>query len=266
MPQSSEPDERASVAYGFVGTGEIAAAIVEGLGIDAGTAPPVFLSPRGRAVGQRLAERFPNVRVCDSNQDVLDHATAIVLAVRPPLAREVLAELSFRPEHTVVSALAGVRLDDLRGWAAPAARVVRSIPLPTAARGRSLTVVYPEDPVARALFDRLGGLVVPAGEDAFEVFSAATGTFAAHLDYLATIARWLADHGIDHDDATAYTAHIFGQLGQTLLESDDSLAVLTEKHLTPGGFNEQLLNHLRRDGVPDAVRKGLDGLLVRLRG
>src|SRR3989337_897097 len=148
--------------YGFVGAGEITAAIVTGLSAEVAEPPEVLLSPRGR--GSELAARFPNVRVCDSNQDVLDNATTIVLAGRPQIGRTVLSELSCRPEHVVLSALAGVRLAQLRDWAAPAGRVVRVIPLPQAARRKSLTAVYPDDADARVLFGQVGDVVVPGEE------------------------------------------------------------------------------------------------------
>jgi pyrroline-5-carboxylate reductase len=249
--------------YGFVGTGAITAAVVTGLGADG---PDVFLSPRNREVGQRLAGRFPNVRVCAANQDVLDRADVVVLAVRPQIARTVLAELAFRPQHVVLSALAGIRLEQLREWVAPAGAVVRAIPLPAAADRRSLTVMYPDNAVARGLFGRVGGVLVPDAEPTLEVFSAATSTFAAHVDYLATIAGWLAEHGVADDAAAAYTMHVFGLLGRSLLEQPGSFAELTDRYMTPGGLNEQLRTDLRDDGVPDLVRQALDRVLARVRG
>jgi pyrroline-5-carboxylate reductase len=253
------------LSYGFVGAGAITAAIVEGLSAAVPDPPAIFLSPRGRAVAHGLASRFPNVRVCDSNQDVLDSATAIVLAVRPPTAQAVLAELTFRPEHVLLSVLTGVRLEQLRQWTAPAEQVVRAIPLPSAAAGRSLTVLYPDNAVARELFGRVGGLLTPSQEPTVDAFSAATATFAAHLDYLATIADWLADQGVDPDVAAAYLTHIFGQLGQSLARTD-LLEALAEEYMTPGGINQQLKNDLRDEGVPDLVRRALDRVLARLRG
>jgi len=92
-----------------------------------------------------------------------------------------------------------------------------------------------------------------------------TATFAAHLDYLTTIASWLADYGVGPDAATAYTTHIFGQLGESLSQRTDSLTALTDKHMTPGGINQQFMTDLRRDGVPDVVRRALDRVLARLR-
>lgn len=259
LPRSSP------ATYGFVGAGEITAAIVHGLNANVADPPVIFLSPRGRRVGHELAARFPNVRVCDSNQDVLENATSIVLAVRPPIARAVLQELSFRPQHIVMSAVAGVRLQQLRDWAAPAGHIVRVIPLPQAAHGQSLTAMYPDNAVARELFGRVGSTLVPGEEKTIDAFSAATATFAAHLDYITTVAQWLADHGVEHRTATAYTTHIFGQLGKALLQPTETLATLTDKHTTPGGINEQLMIDLRRDRVPDMVRRALDRVLARLR-
>lgn len=252
-------------AYGFVGTGEITAAIVEGLSVGVAEPPTIFLSPRGRSIGRELASRFSHVTVCGSNQEVLDRVDAVVLAVRPQVAREVLGELSFRPEHVVISAIAGVQVEELQRLT-KANQVTRVIPLPSASKGQSLTAMYPENAVARELFGRVGDLVVPSGEAALEAFSAATATVAAHLDYLSTIAGWLAAQGVDEDAATRYVANVFGPLGASVLEHTGPFDSLVAKHMTPGGINEQIRDDLRRAGVPDSVRHALDRVLTRLRG
>jgi pyrroline-5-carboxylate reductase len=255
-----------SPTWGFIGAGEITAAIVEGLHADDASPPAVFLSPRGQKIGRELAGRFPNVQVCGSNQEVLENATSIVVAVRPPLARTVLEGLSFRPRHVVMSAMAGVRLERLEDWAPRAGHIVRVIPLPQAARRQSITVMYPDNAVARDLFGRVGSVLVPSEEATVDAFSAATATLAALLDHITTIARWLTDHGVDHQAATTYTAHIIGQLGHSASHGADSLTTLAEKYKTPGGINEQFMTDLRREGVPEIVRSALDRVLARLRG
>ncbi|WP_284745716.1 NAD(P)-binding domain-containing protein [Amycolatopsis sp. RTGN1] len=249
-------------SYGFVGTGELTAAIVEGLSADVAEPPAVFLSPRNHDIAHDLAARFPNAEVCRGNQEVLDNATTVVVAVRPQVARDVLAELAFRPEHVVVSAVAGVHLDRLAAWVAPATRIVRSIPLPTASRRASRTAMYPGDASARALFESVGDVVVPADEATLDTFSAATATFAAHLGQLAAIAGWMAGHGVDPADADAYIAHVYGELGRTLARHDGTLEELAAKHMTPGGINEQFRATLR--DIP--TERGLDEVLARLEG
>lgn len=254
-----------SPGYGFVGVGEISAAIVEGIST-AAEPPDLYLSPRGHAVGRELASRFANVHVCESSQDVLDRATSIVLAVPRPAAEAVLTELSFRPDHVVMSAVAGLRLHDIQEWTGHVGHIVRTIPLPQAAHRQSLTTIYPDNAAARDVFGLVGGVLVPGEEETLDVFSAATATFAAHLDYLSTIAAWLTEHDVDRDTATTFITHIFGQLGQSLSLQDDALATMTGKHTTPGGINEQVRNDLRHDGVPEAVRHALERVLARLRG
>jgi pyrroline-5-carboxylate reductase len=252
--------------YGFIGAGEITAAVVEGLSAGVADPPLIYLSPRGRTVGRELAARYPHVRVCADNQEVVDSAPVVVLAVRPPQGRDVLTQLSFRSRQVVLSALAGVPLAQLREWVAPAAEVVRVIPLPQAAQARSLTTVYPDHPVARELFERLGGVVVPESERALNAFTAATSTFATHLDYLRTVADWLAAQGVEAAVATDYVRHIYAQVGGSLSRLTGDLEELTARHMTPGGTNAQLLAHLRQAGFPDVVREGLDQVLTRLEG
>lgn len=253
-----------SSAFGFIGAGAITAAIVEGISTNVADPPTILLSPRSRDIADDLSRRFPNVQVSDTNQDVLDNAASTVIAVRPQVCREVLSQLTFSQQHVVLSVVAGIPLSQLARLAAPASDIVRAIPLPSAARAKSLTAMYPENAVARDLFGRVGGVVVPDQEATLEAFSAATATFAAHLDYLSTIAAWLADHGVHLQEANDYIAHIFGQLGQSL-QGDASLNTLTDKHMTPGGLNQQLLTDLREEGMPDMVRRALDRVLARVR-
>lgn len=109
----------------------------------------------------------------------------------------------------------------------PAARQVRSIPLPTVSRGAGRTAVYPDDPVARVLFESVGDVVVPRDEPALATFSTATATFAA--------------------------------LGRTLLQHSGTLEDLARKHTTPGGINERFLADLRGDGLRDSVLARVSG-------
>ncbi|RJQ79471.1 pyrroline-5-carboxylate reductase [Pseudonocardiaceae bacterium YIM PH 21723] len=252
------------MSFGFIGAGEIAAAIVEGLSEGAAAPPEIFLSPRGRS--RELADRFPNVTLCESNQQVVDRTAAVVLAVRTTQGEEVLSELSFTPEHVLISALAGVPDTDLLRWAAPVEQVVRVIPLPQAARRQSLTVTYPDHPVTRELFEPVGGVLVPQSDAELAVFGAATTTFAAHLDYLATISEWMAAQGVDSRVATDYVRHIFAAVGAWSADSSLPFTELARGHATPGGNNERVLAELREQQVPEMVRTALDRILTRLRG
>ena len=83
---------------GFIGVGEIASAIVDGLRSEkanspaAAGAPAILLSPRSADRSAGLAARYEAVEVAQSNQEVIDRSDLIVLSVLPGQVAEVLAE------------------------------------------------------------------------------------------------------------------------------------------------------------------------------
>jgi pyrroline-5-carboxylate reductase len=71
---------------GFIGTGEISSSIVTGLCSFGTTSHSIRLSPRNAAAARELSSRFKGISVASSNQEVLDHSSTIVIAVRPSAA------------------------------------------------------------------------------------------------------------------------------------------------------------------------------------
>jgi pyrroline-5-carboxylate reductase len=252
---------------GIVGVGSIAEAIIIGLCEGEDDPPSIHLSPRSAVRASRLAARYPSVHVVDSNQTVVERADVVLLCVRPQDAPAALSDLAFRAQHAVISVMAGVPIADLRPLAAPAGVLVRAIPLPAVARRAGLTAIHPRHQLARAIFEPLGGVIAVDDERAFDALSASTATIAAHLAYLDTISRWLANRGIPQTDATRYVAAVFGGLSGTLLGTPaDDFGNLADEYATAGGTNEQFLAALRRAGIFDVVDRALDEVAHRLEG
>ena len=113
---------------GIIGVGEIARAIVQGLCAESDGAPAVLLSPRGAAVSADLARRYPSVRVCASNQEVVDSSAVVILAVRPDALLDALGQLRVSPRTVVISVVAGVEHDELHALFGPGITIVRAIP------------------------------------------------------------------------------------------------------------------------------------------
>jgi pyrroline-5-carboxylate reductase len=249
--------------YGVIGVGAIAEAIVIGCCDGVADPPRIVLSPRNAELSAALAERFATVAVATDNQAVLDAAPVVLLCLRPQIARDVLAELTFRPGQVVISAMAGISIDELKPLIAPATDVARCIPLPPVARRAGVTPVHPPQAAAKALFDRLGGAVEVADIDAYDGFAVASATIAAHCEYLRTIADWLTAHGVPAPDAARYVTATFADFGETLSRAPD-LEHLARDHATPGGINERFWDSLTEAGVYDEVRAGLDRVLAHL--
>ena len=251
------------MAYGVLGVGAIGAAIVTGLCENVDEAPKVLLSPRNAGIAAGLARRFAGVDVAADNQAVVDGAQVVVVCLRPQVAQAALAELRFPADRVVISAMAGVPVEALRRLVAPATDVARAIPLPSVARRAAITPVHPPNAVAAALFDRLGEAVELADGEAFEAFSAATATIAAHFAYLSTIAAWLESQAIAEPAATRYVASMFAGLAEAT-RSGERFERLASEHATPGGINEQFLSGLEEGGTFEHVSLGLQRILDRL--
>lgn len=225
----------------------------------------IRLAPRNGEVAAGLARRFPMVTVAASNQDVLDECEIAVIAVRPQIAQQVLAEVRFRDDHNVISLVSGLRLGRLRELTRPARNIARAVPLPSAAKRRCPTAIYPRDRAALELFTPLGAAFATDSEDEFDAFCAATATMATYFAFADAVASWLTRHGIGQAAARDYVARIFAGMGQTALESADrSFREQAAEHATMGGTNEQLLGELTRQGVWERLWDALDGVMSRV--
>ena len=252
---------RSKPTIGIIGVGSIAAAIVTGI-MRAERDTPIILSPRGAQRAAALAARFPSVTIAADNQAVVDGCDVVLVCVLPRDADAVLRAARFRPDHTVISAVAGVRMATLRPSVAPATPC-RAIPLPAVAEGNGPTPIHPADDRARLLFDLIGGGIELASEAQFDAFAAATGTISAHIAYLATVADWLGGQGVPQADADRYVAGMFSALN-LVPHPPEELRDLARHHMTPGGLNEAFAAMLAGAGLPEATRSGLDRLLDRL--
>jgi hypothetical protein len=173
---------------GILGVGAIAEAIITGLCDDEDIQTSIHLSPRSAVRADRLAARYPSVRVADSNQAVVERADVVLLCLRPQDGPAALLDLAFRAHQAVISVKAGVPIDALRPLVAPAGPIVRAIPLPAVARRSGLTAIHPPHELARAIFDPLGGVIAVDDERALDALFASTATIAAYLSYLDTSA------------------------------------------------------------------------------
>lgn len=256
-----------SVKLGFLGTGAITSAMVTGLKAQGKDPRPILLSPRSVAVAADLANRFDNVTVAASNQELVEECETIVIAVRPQIAQEVLAALRFSERANVISLVSGLPVRRLAELIAPATRISRAVPLPSAARGMSPTAIYPCDPEVVELFARLGTPIAVEEEERFDALCVITATMAAYFAFASASAEWLARHGVNPQQARDYVAHIYMGLAQTTVEAPGrSFAELAADHATRGGTNEQVLGYLKQHGVLDRFDEALDAIMQRVTG
>lgn len=249
-----------AVRLGFVGTGNITAAMVEGLG------GGVVLSPRGAAMAAELARRFPDVTVAASNQAVVDQCDTVVLAIRPQVAEEVVRALRFRAEQKVLSLVAATPVEEIRVWIGVDLPVIRAIPLPFVADRRCVTPILPPDPEVAALFNRLGQVVECRTQAEFDLLATGSALMGSYFGLLEFAQDWLVDRGLPKSAAKDYMAGLFANLGRVAEGSGKEFVALREEYSTKGGLNEQVFRVFREEGGVTALRVAMDQVLLRVRG
>ncbi len=253
------------MTLGFIGTGNIASAVVTGL--CAAPAPPgkVLVSPRGAEKALALAAAFPAVEVAPDNQAVVDGSATVVLALRPQDAKQALAPLRFRAEQRVISLLALTPIETARELVAPAGAIIRALPLPSCAERLGPIVVYPGEPWAMAFFAPIGTPLAAAEERELNVLWALTALIAPYFALIAAGAGWAANAGVAAPTAGTYLATMFHALSTLAVRAPDGdFEALTAEAMTPGGLNEQALKEIRAAGGFEAFLAALDAILARL--
>jgi pyrroline-5-carboxylate reductase len=172
---------------GIIGTGNMGSALVKGW-LRADDWPGLIVWDRvEEAMHSVLADE--RVKAAASLDEVVAKAEVIVLVVKPKDAQEVLGHLAklMQSGHTLVSAMAGLPLERLRGAVGPGPQVVRIMPNlgVEVGAGAVVVAVEPGSPTATlesmlTLFRPLG-LVEVLPEETFDAVTAVSSSSPAFL-------------------------------------------------------------------------------------
>lgn len=242
---------------GFLGTGEITAAMVRGL---KGQGHQILVSPRNAAMAAGLAAEVAEVTIAP-NEDVVAGSDVVFLCLLARVADEVLPGLPFRADQTVISVMVDAPIAVLQRLCAPASDIVLTIPLPPIAQGGCPLPVYPASPVLDALFGARNLILPQPSEAALNAHLGVSALCSPILDQILTAADWLAGFTGNPAAAEAYVAAMIrGYLPERATEGE--LAGALRKLSTEGGLNATL-----RAGMAPTkadLRRGLDGFRARL--
>jgi len=254
-------------SIGFVGTGAITEAMVRGLLLEPACVSQIVISPRNAEVAARLDREFSAVRIAADNQAVVDGSDVVVLAIRPQIAKDVIESLRFREGQTVISVVAATERASLLDWIGADVHLVQAIPLPFVAERQGVTAIFPPDPLAARLFDRLGRAVPCDSRKEYDLLAAGSALMSTYFGILESASIWLSENGLQKDKARAYLAPLFESLARRANASDaENFATLGDEFATKGGLNEQVLADFDRHGGRAALHRALDGVFARIEG
>ncbi|HHV41312.1 MAG TPA: NAD(P)-binding domain-containing protein [Clostridiaceae bacterium] len=224
---------------GFIGVGTMATAIVRSL-LNFGTREMrIYLSPRSKVNTQQLAAEADYVEVMDSNQDVLNQADWIVLAVTPQVAADVLSQLKFERRHHLISLISPISLKKTRAMLPEWLPINKVIPLPFIQYGKGPILLHPYHKGVVDIFDELGKLVVVETEYQLDVLITVTALVSPFLRVLSETVRWGAEHDLTLQKSADYTLAFFDALVDMAKRRDINELLDLWREMTPGGLNQK---------------------------
>lgn len=236
---------------GFLGTGTIASAVVRGIAPDG---HQITVSQRSTEYSGELSAAFDNVAIAD-NQGVLDQSDVVFLGLMAPAAPDILASLVFRPDHKVVTFMAGATLDEVSAMVAPAKAEAIMMPFPGIAKGGSAIIAQGQARLIDSLFGKNNTVFHVETADEMAAYLSAQAVLSPVARMVDDAANWLADRVSDPIGGETFLRVL---VSSSLAGS--ACAPLIEALNTPGGYNQRLRLHMEQSGMGKALVEGLDQL------
>jgi len=229
---------------GFVGTGNMAEALIKGLIASEVVEPKQIIGsdPRKERCDE-LHQRF-GIRTTTSNAEVVRAAEIVMLSVKPQILPAVLDEIGshLQPHCLCISIAAGIPVSAIEGRLPKGTRVVRTMPNTPALVGAGATAIAagghatPDDlEAAKRIFDAVG-MTVTLDE---EQLDAVTGLSGSGPAYVFLIIEALSDAGVkmglSRYNALALAAQTVLGSAKLLLETNEHPGRLKDMVTSPGG-------------------------------
>jgi pyrroline-5-carboxylate reductase len=255
------------VVVGFVGSGNIAAAMARGWAAGEGGPERMLFSDSGSGRARALADELGG-EALESNTELARRSDLLVLAMKPGGLEAVAAEA--RGADAVLSLLGPTPVAEVAA-AFPGSAALRTIPNVAVELRRGVLCFTsadgtPAELVAevRELLELLGRVVEVDDAE----FGAATALMGCSPAWLALAIEALAEAGVAEglDPELAESLVVDAAAGTAELLRDRHPAELRRAVASPGGSTEAGLDALEREGAGEAFAGAVRAALRRERG
>lgn len=188
-----------NTCIGFLGCGKISSAVCRGYASAPGLGRPkkILVSKRSEDKSAALKAQFPDlVTVLDSNADLVAQSDIVFIGLLPGIAREILPTLPFDDSKLLISMMAAVDYEESKVLTRVSAhRLVRTVPLPSAAYRTGPVLMYPPNDEAAAVLSIVSTPAVCTAEDQMKPMISITGHISAFFELMNTSHGFLTDQG-----------------------------------------------------------------------
>jgi len=248
---------------GFLGTGHITSSVIEGIFKSKLKIKKIYISPRNRLISKKLSKKFKKISISKNNQQLIDVANWVFLAVTPKVGHKILKDLNFKKSQKIISFISTINLEKLRKYT-KSKNITRVIPLPFIGIRKGPVIICPRDKKVKNFFDKLGKSIEIKNEKISKNFWATSSFMAPFYHTMVVTSDWLVRKGVNRKSAEDYTRELFLALSQdSIFKNKLSLKQLESESQTPGGINAQALSELKKKKFYKIQQKVLNSVFKR---
>lgn len=253
---------------GFIGTGNMAVPIIEGIVKGGVLSPEEILLDKNRSRAAGLHERL-GVSLCEGLDELVSASNMLVLAVKPNVVAKVLKEAGESLHGKAIISVAAGWTTEMLVKAAPGARILRVMPNTPALVGEGMTAMSKahtleaaEADLAERIFSAFGRAVW-VEEYMMEAVIGVSGSGPAYaFMFIEAMADGGVMKGLPRKTAQELAAQTLLGAAKMVLESGMHPGELKDMVCSPGGTTIAAVRTLEKSGfrvaVMDAVAASAD--------
>lgn len=249
----------------IIGGGNLGASLAEGL-LNSNFISPQQLWVTKRNIQSLQSLKLRGVQVTDQNLEAIQHATYIVLAVKPFQVKEVLEQIQpalQSNKHVLISLVTGVWMKEIREVVGVDIPLFRAMPNTAIAIQESMTCICASEVSAEQknfvteLFNQLGKSVFIEEKlmDAATVLGACGTAFA--MRYIRANIQGGIEIGFSAATASLIAAQTVKGAAELLLTKNTHPEQEIDKVTTPKGCTIAGLNEMEHQGFSSSLIKGV---------
>ncbi|MGZ5577046.1 MAG: pyrroline-5-carboxylate reductase [Methylobacter sp.] len=252
---------------GFIGGGNMASSLISGL-IASGHAPEqIWVSDINPDTLADLKKQL-NVNTTINNEDIINAADVVVLAVKPQTLSTVaqgIAALVQQKKPLVVSIAAGINQNSLSRWLGADTAIVRCMPNTPALVLTGATALHANNKVTAEQCDlaenilRAVGIALWVDDEAeLDAVTAISGSGPAYFFLLMEAMEKAAlELGLGRETSRLLVQQTALGAAKIALESAESPEQLRKRVTSPGGTTQRAIETFEQGGFTELVSKAL---------
>lgn len=245
----------------IIGAGNMGGAIARGMAQGSLIRPAdITVSNPSEGKLRAIKEFNPQIKTTCNNQEAINEADLIILAVKPWFIKEVIEGLTLQTEKQIIASVAaGIPFAEYEQWIGEKATIFRIIPNTAISQMQSMTLLAShnaskeQEALLANIFNEMG-VAMLIDEKQMGAATALTSCGIAYvLKYIQAAMQAGVEMGIYPKDAARMVAQSVKGAAELILANESHPSVEIDKVTTPGGLTIKGINELEHGGFTSAI-------------